>query len=357
MILHGVKKNMCKLTTVLFLACFLSLRLLGQAPSLQIDVVTQNDKKSLIIEWLNNPDAKYEVYGASSISDANWEKLAELPQTDGVRGSYELPTQNGIFSQFFYISEIPVAPTPTEDPFTIPGLNLEMKPIPAGTFVMGSPNDEEGRDDVEGPQTTVTITKPFWLGKTEVTQSQWKVVMGNNPSWFKGDDLPVEMIYWNDAAAFCEKLNEMKRDTLPAGYRYTLPTEAQWEYACRAGTKTRFSYGNDTGYSQLGSYAWNKDNSPSKAHSVGEKLPNAWGLHDMHGNVWEWCLDWIGKYPGGSITDPQGPQSGPSHRVNRGGSWWYGARDCRSATRSGLRPDFASPDLGFRVALSSVPSE
>jgi hypothetical protein len=120
----GLEKSMGKLTTVLFLACFLSLRLLGQAPTLQIDVVTQNDKKSLIIEWLNNPDAKYEVYGASSISDANWEKLAELPQTDGVRGSYELPTQNGIFSQFFYISEVSVAPTPTEEPITIPGLKL-----------------------------------------------------------------------------------------------------------------------------------------------------------------------------------------------------------------------------------------
>ena len=348
---------MGKLTTVLFLACFLALRLLGQAPSLQIDVVTQNDKKSLIIEWLNNPDAKYEVYGASSISDANWEKLAELPQTDGVRGSYELPTQNGIFSQFFYISEIPVAPTPTEDPFTIPGLNLEMKPIPAGTFVMGSPNDEEGWDYVEGPQTTVTITKPFWLGKTEVTQTQWKAVMGNTPSSFKGDDLPVEQVSWNDAVAFCEKLNEMNRYTLPVGYHYTLPTEVQWEYACRAGTTTRFYYG-DTPFSslELEKYAWHDDNSSDKTHTVGEKLPNDWGLYDMHGNVHEWCLDWYDDYAGGSVSDPQGPQSG-TDRVFRGGSWSHVTWFCRSAHRGWFAPDSKRDFLGFRVALSPVPSE
>ena len=253
--------------------------------------------------------------------------------------------------------ETSVAPTPTEEPITIPGLNLDMMAIPAGTFVMGSPNDEEGRDDGEGPRTTVTITKPFWLGKTEVTQSQWKVVMGNTQSIFKGDDLPVEQVSWNDAVSFCEKLNEMKRDTLPAGYRYTLPTEAQWEYACRAGTTTRFSYGNDTGYSQLGSYAWYDNNSSGKTHPVGDKLPNGWGLYDMHGNVWEWCLDWKGDYTGGSVSDPQGPQSG-AERVNRGGGWLnIAGRDCRSAFRFGFEPEASLFDIGFRVALSSVPSE
>ena len=136
--------------------------------------------------------------------------------------------------------EVSVAPTTTEEPITIPGLKLEMMPIPAGSFVMGSPVDEEGRDDVEGPQTTVTITKPFWLGKTEVTQSQWKAVMGNNPSRFKGDDLPVEQVSWNDAVAFCEKLNELKRDTLPAGYHYTLPTEAQWKMPVEQGRRHDF---------------------------------------------------------------------------------------------------------------------
>ena len=148
----------------------------------------------------------------------------------------------------------------------------------------------------------------------------------------------------------------MNRDTLPAGYHYTLPTEAQWEYACRAGTTTRFSYGTDTGYSQLGSYAWYEDNSSSKTHPVGEKLPNGWGLHDIHGNVWEWCLDRYGDYTGGSVSDPQGPQSG-TYRVFRGGSWLLDAWFCRSAYRFWIRPDFTFIDLGFRVALSSVPSE
>ncbi|MDB4663166.1 formylglycine-generating enzyme family protein [bacterium] len=251
--------------------------------------------------------------------------------------------------------EVSVAPTTTEEPITIPGLNLEMMPIPAGTFLMGSPNDEEGRDNDEGLH-TVTITKPFWLGKTEVTQALWKAVMGNNPSRFMGDDLPVEKVSWTDAVAFCEKLNEMKRDTLPAGYHYTLPMEAQWEYACRAGTITQFSYGNDTGYSQLGSYVWCGDNSSSGTHPVGEKLPNDWGLYDMHGNVWEWCLDWYGEYPGGSITDPQDPQSG-TYRVLRGGGWGSHARFCRSALRNGYGPGDTSRDLGFRVALTTVPSE
>jgi len=153
----------------------------------------------------------------------------------------------------------------------------EMVIIPPGTFLMGSPSNEQDRSSAEGPQTKVIISKSFGLCKTEVTQSQWKAVMGNNPSHFKGYNLPVEQVSWNDAAAFCEKLNELKRDTLPAGYRYTLPTEAQWEYACRAGTTTRFSYGNDTGYSQLGSYAWYNDNSSSKTHPVGKNYPTIGG--------------------------------------------------------------------------------
>jgi formylglycine-generating enzyme required for sulfatase activity len=252
--------------------------------------------------------------------------------------------------------EVSVAPTPTEDPITIPEFDLEMMPIPAGTFVMGSPEDEQHRDDDEGPQTTVTITKPFWLGKTEVTQEQWKAVMGNTPSDFKGNGLPVEQVSWHDAMAFCEKLNEMKRATLPVGYHYTLPTEAQWEYACRAGTTTRFYYGDDPSYSQLGQYAWYHDNSSYKTHPVGGKLPNGWGLYDMYGNVLEWCLDWHGDYTGGSVLDPQGPQSGTS-RVPRGGGWRGNARVCRSAFRSRNWPVSTFDLLGFRVALSSVPSE
>jgi len=246
---------------------------------------------------------------------------------------------------------------PQNVPLSISELGMKLMLIPAGTFVMGSPDDEEGRWDDEGPQTTVTITKPFWLGETEITQAQWQSVMGNNPSVFKGEDLPVESVSWNDAIAFCEKLNQEYGNTLPPGYHYTLPTEAQREYACRAGTSTRFYYGDDPGYIQLGEYAWYSENSGSKMHPVGEKLPNGWGLHDMHGNVWEWCLDrYSDTYPGGSVTDPFGPESG-TYRVLRGGSWDNFARSCRSADRYGGAPGSSGDFLGFRVALSSVPSE
>ena len=246
---------------------------------------------------------------------------------------------------------------PPDGPLILSDLGMKLMPIPAGTFVMGSPEMEEGRRVDEGPLTTVTISKPFWLGETEVTQSQWQAVTGNNLSFFKGDSLPVEWVSWHHAMAFCEKLNELKRDSLPAGYHYTLPTEAQWEYACRAGAQTRFYYGDDSGYNQLGQYAWYSSNSGSKTHVVGEKLPNAWGLYDMHGNVWEWCSDWWrGSYKGGSVSDPQGPESG-EYRVLRGGAWGNPARVCRSANRIGSGADTASSYLGFRVALSSVPSE
>ncbi|MDC0292966.1 formylglycine-generating enzyme family protein [Verrucomicrobia bacterium] len=238
----------------------------------------------------------------------------------------------------------------------VPELNLEMMPIPSGTFLMGGTDYEEGWDDDEGPQTTVTITKPFWLGKTEVTQSQWEAVMGNNPSRFKGDDLPMTNINWHDAVDFCEKLNAIKHDTLPDGYRYTLPTEAQWEYACRAGTTTRFCYGDD--YNQLGQYAWNEDNSSDKTHPVGEKQPNDWGLHDMHGNVWEWCLDgYSDSYLEGSVSDPQNFKIS-SFQVVRGGSWFSIARYCRSLSRSKNPPNRTRlGNLGFRIALSPVLTE
>ena len=248
------------------------------------------------------------------------------------------------------------------EPITIPEIDLEMMPIPAGIFTMGSPDDEEMRRDSEGPQTKVTITKPFWLGKTEVTQSQWKVVMGNNPSHFQEwDDLPVETVSWNDAMAFCEKLNEMKRDSLPTGYHYTLPTEAQWEYACRAGTATRFYYGDDPDWNQLLQYARFTDNSYNKTHPVGKKLPNDWGLHDMYGNVSEWCLDRYRQRPSGRVSDPQGTDNGEdagSIRALRGGHWDSQAWRCRSASTSGTWDDLGGDyHAGFRVALSSIPSE
>ncbi len=211
--------------------------------------------------------------------------------------------------------------------------------IPAGEFDMGSPESEEGRFDDETLH-HVKLTKGFWMLETETTQALYKEVMGKNPSSKKGDNLPVEMVSWNDATKFCSELTKR----LPAGLTASLPTEAQWEYACRAGTTTAYWYGNSADSSKMNYYS-------SGTKAVKSYAPNPWGLYDMHGNVWEWCLDYFGDYPTGSAIDPKGPNSA-SHRAFRGGSWYNYARYCRSANRNwfdaGLRFDY----LGFRVLLS-----
>jgi len=232
-------------------------------------------------------------------------------------------------------------------------IGMVLVPIPAGEFMMGSSESEEGRVDNE-TQHRVTLTKSFHLGRTEVTQGQWKVVMGTTP-WQdrprvkEDDDYAATYVSWTDAAEFCRKLSEKE------GVEYRLPTEAEWEYACRAGTTTAYSFGDDE--SQLGEYAWIKENTwdagEKYAHTVGQKKPNPWGLYDMHGNMFEWCQDWLGKYPSGDVTDPVGPASG-SHRVLRGGGWSLIARVCRSAVRYRLTPSSRLSILGFRVLRSSV---
>ncbi|HXP61012.1 MAG TPA: formylglycine-generating enzyme family protein, partial [Dongiaceae bacterium] len=196
--------------------------------------------------------------------------------------------------------------------------------IEPGTFLMGSPGSEADRSDDEGPQTRVTISKSFSMGKYEVTQRQYETVMRTNPSSFKGEaSLPVENVSWVEATNFCARLTEKERQAgrLPAGYVYRLPTEAEWEYACRARTTSRFSYGDDTQYDKLGRYAWCFRNGGGQTHPVGTKSPNRWGLYDMHGNVWEWCMDWYGGYPGGSVTDPTGADHG---LVPRAPGWQLG---------------------------------
>ena len=211
---------------------------------------------------------------------------------------------------------------------TLPGgATMEMVWCPPGTFTMGN---LDGRYD-EKPPHQVTLTKGFWMGKTEVTQAQWKSVMGYNPSRFQGDELPVETVSWNIVQLFCTK----------AGLE--LPTEAQWEYACRAG-----STGPYAGTGKLDEMGWYGDNSGGEAHPVGTKLPNAWGLYDMHGSVWEWCADWYGDYPNGAVTDPQGSSSG-SNRVLRGGGWNYHASYCTSSYRNDCVPSYANHGIGFRL--------
>ena len=227
---------------------------------------------------------------------------------------------------------------------------------PAGMFTMGSPVDKDGRRANEGP-VDVTLTKGYWLGKYEVTQGQWKAVMLTTP--WKGkncvkedSDYPAVFVSWEDAMSFCQKLTEKERRAgrLPRDWEYTLPTEAQWEYGCRGGTRTRYSFGDDA--DELGRYAWFRLEE-DHAHEVGKKLPNAWKLHDMHGNVWEWCRDWYTeKLPEGNNPEVT---SKATLRVGRGGSWGGSAGYCRSASRYWSTPGFRYGYLGFRVA--AVPTQ
>ena len=219
-------------------------------------------------------------------------------------------------------------------------LGMKFVRIPAGSFNMGS---NSGNSD-EKPVHRVTISKPFYMQTTEVTQAQWRAVMGSNPSNFKGDARPVEKVSWIDVQEFIRKLNAKEGSD-----KYRLPTEAEWEYAARAGSQSKYCFGDDAG--RLGDYAWYDSNSGNKTHAVGQKKPNGWGLYDMHGNVWEWVQDWYGEnyYSSSSSTDPSGPSSG-SYRVYRGGSWDSPTGNCRSAFRGRYDPGYRYYDLGFRLA-------
>jgi formylglycine-generating enzyme required for sulfatase activity len=227
--------------------------------------------------------------------------------------------------------------------------------IPAGEFLMGSPEKEIGRGDNE-TQHRVTLSKPFLLGVYEVTQGQWKAIMGSNPSFYASDDkLPVEEVSWTVANNFCRNLGNKD------GLTYRLPTEAEWEYACRAGSTTPFHTGETISSDEAnfnGKYAYGTGPNGvyrEKTIAVGTFKPNAWGLFDMHGNVWEWCSDWLEDYPAGAATDPTGPiiNSAPitQARVMRGGAFGYVAENCRSAVRGGVESKATSSSVGFRVAL------
>ena len=248
------------------------------------------------------------------------------------------------------------ADAPAIETVIVEGIGLELVSIPSGTFTMGSPGDEKGRQGDEGPQPEVTLNRAFWLGRTEVTQRQWEAIMGNNPSGFKGSNRPVESVTWNDAMDFCRRLTERERTAgrMDDWHEYTLPTEAQWEYACRAGTTARFSYGDDPDFEGLGDYAWYIGNGSARTHNVEGRLANPWGLQDMHGNVLEWCEDWYSRgYTGGNAIDPQGAKSG-SARVLRGGGWNSSAAYCRSSVRGWSAPGSSRNDFGFRVARVAV---
>ena len=376
--------------------------------------------------------AKEAIYSGLRASSISGRRPLSLPRTQdqrgpSMKGTLRLKTRFGsvVVASIALLLLVALSARADEQPvagqaFTISTLGLEMRPIPAGTFVMGSPADEPGRSTREGPQTRVTISKPFWLGRTDVTHREWKRVMGTDlagqvtkalqddtlykvggkkqtlrdylgltretdPAQGLGntdDDLPMHYVSWDDAMEFCRRLTEQARNagTLPDGYEYTLPTEAQWEYACRAGT-TEATYAGPmqivgkNNAPVLDAIAWDGGNSsvvyqgkgrdttkwPEKQYpggdagprDVGLKQPNAWGLYDMLGDVFQWCRDWYGPYQGGSVTDPIGATSGTS-RVFRGSSWVNTAVLCRSAIRYWNVPSLRLNFLGFRLALSSV---
>jgi len=224
-------------------------------------------------------------------------------------------------------------------------VGMEFVGIPGGAFMMGSPADESGRFDDERLH-EVRLTQGFLMQTTPVTQAQWQAVMNHNPSKFKsyGDNCPVENVSWDDVQAFIRRLNKRK-----GWIHYRLPTEAEWEYACRAGSETAYCFGNDA--EQLSHYAWYEKNSAKHPHPVGQLKPNAWGLYDMHGNLWEWCADWYGAYSNIAVNNPPGPSTG-GDRVLRGGSWSNIARLCRSANRFRNDPSVRNAGVGFRLVRS-----
>ncbi|MCC5876926.1 MAG: formylglycine-generating enzyme family protein [Candidatus Sumerlaeia bacterium] len=257
--------------------------------------------------------------------------------------------------------------TATELTIMLPGdVPLILVEIPAGSFIMGSPSTERNRSSNEGPMTQVTLSSSFYMGKYPVTQNQWIALIEENPSLLLGDDHPVNRIGWEDAQTYITALNEFLATT-EHNITVRLPREAEWEYAARAGTITRFSFGDSLigesdgdncemdGLRDL--HMWFCGNNSGSigeegygTKPVGQKLPNAFGLHDMHGQVWEWCADYYGTFlPGGEVTDPTGPAEG-SLRVTRGGTWSSDAMDCRSARRAGVNPSSSTFTRGFRLA-------
>ncbi|MFH1743397.1 MAG: formylglycine-generating enzyme family protein [bacterium] len=394
-----VKSNATAGQTYLIPVMFLQFRLASGAPVFA-DWKTLPFKDSEVLEWYKRVQLAKAFYEAGNAADAdaalrkivNHAPVTDIVATQEAGHLFNLPYLRPVFRDKEYIifhiekesfenfhftpvgqqgkpstavekpvptsrdyTASPSPPTHPEDArtFTSPILGAKFALIPAGTFLMGSPDDEPGRDKDEGPQHRVTISRPFYMQTTEVTQGQWKKVVGNNPSYFMncGDDCPVEQVSWSDAQEFIRRINRMEGTD-----KYRLPTEAQWEYAARAGTTTPFHTGHCLSTDQAnydGNYPLSecsKGEYRRKTIRVGNFAPNAWGLYDMHGNVWEWVADRYGAYPAGDVTDPDGPTSGLYH-VARGGSWGYRAMYCRSASR--LSP-FIAYDRFYRVGFRLI---
>ncbi len=228
------------------------------------------------------------------------------------------------------------------------GVSMDFIRIPKGSFMMGSDTDEQDRQKDEGPAHEVTISNDFYMGQVEVTQEQWITIMGGNPSVFHrypaSDQHPVDRVTWEDTQVFIAKLNDLNIGA------FRLPTEAEWEYASRAGTQTRYSFGDDPKYQELIEYAWFNSRSEGRSWPVRTKKSNPWGLYGMHGSVWEWCADWYGPYSKDAAIDPVGPVSG-ENKVIRGGSWYNEPEALRSANRHRQPVDSRQTNNGFRLVM------
>lgn len=293
---------------------------------------------------ITGPPGIYSVLFSTNL--ANWSALAAVTNPLGSINFHHANTN--LPQQTFY--RVVAQGPPTNMVFISPGV-----------FSMGSPATEQDRTIFEGPQATVTLTRGYWIGKYEVTQREYLAITGENPSDFPGDpNRPISTVTWEDATNYCGLLTQRELDAgrITVGSRYRLPTEAEWEYAARAGSTTRFSYGDDPGYTGLTNYAWflNLAAPDLTVHPAGQKLPNPWGLYDMAGNVWEWCQDWYGDQMGGIQIDPQGPPSDAQGRkVIRGGAYDYPDSACRSASRFFRYSNWPDSDVGFRVILVNEP--
>jgi formylglycine-generating enzyme required for sulfatase activity len=331
-----------------------------QAPGLifggqTVTLLSQAEGKYLSYQWYKNGQPIAGATGDRYVIEDIDKTLHD--------GNYSLMVSNDFGTVTTQSTQLVVDSTPTSH--TVASISMDMIFCPPGTFTMGSPTSETGRDGDE-TQHQVTLNNGFYLGKYEVTQAQYETVMTGNseglnakPSnWPNNNDRPVEKVAWNDVQVFLSRLNSMEQTAgrLPTGWKYVLPTEAQWEYACRAGTTTAYSWGNDINSSRA-NYNWDggatTGNDFKQTRDVGKYATNPWGFFDMHGNVWEWVSDWKANYPGGAQTNPEGPAAG-SDRVFRGGSWSHDGTHLRSAERLSNAPGFRSYIMGFRVGFQAI---
>jgi len=344
----------------LYLSALLALLLLAPPAASYAGTVTAPPEKATgALTVKINPKAAKQAGARWRVDNGTWQKSGRTVSGLGT-GSHEVtfkaidgwkapkPKTATINADVTTVLSGKYAPVTNTQTVLLPGgVPLELVWIPPGSFMMGRYASESNSYPSEDPQHQVTFANGFWIGKYEVTQAQWVAVMGSNPSYFTGDlNRPVEEVSWNNVQDFIAAVNALGQGA------FRLPSEAQWEYACRAGTTTRFYWGDDPTLSQTDSYTWHTGNAGMTTNPVGQKLPNAWGLFDMGGNVWEWCEDyWHADYTG-APTDGSAWLSGASNsnRVTRGGAWYSYDYVCRSAYRNYQGPTNTVNGVGFRIA-------